>query len=77
MSRELTDKIKQHLGQRVQNNELDNSEVIEIINLLGTFLNAETISDYAKRENITYNGALKRNLKSFQLFGVKFVIEND
>jgi Na+/phosphate symporter len=77
----LTKTIKEHLSKRVQNNELNNESIIELIDLLGTYLNAETISDYAKRNNLTYNGALVRigsgKLKTFTLFKTKFVIEND
>lgn len=77
MPKPLVGVIKEHLASRVQNNELSNQDLIEVIDLLGRYLNAETISNYAKREGISYNGALKRNLKHFELFGVKFVIDNE
>jgi Na+/phosphate symporter len=77
----LTKTIKEHLSKRVQNNELNNESIIELIDLLGTYLNAETISDYSKRTKLSYNGTLQRmgngRLKTFTLFKTKFVIEND
>jgi len=77
----LLDTINTHLGTRIQNGELNNESVVSIIETLGRFLNAETISDYAKREKITYNGTLQRigsgKLKTFSLFNVKFVIDNE
>jgi hypothetical protein len=78
---ELSDKIKLHLGDRVQNGELNNNEIIEILDSLASFLNLKTISDYAKAENITYNGVLKRieqnKVSEYILFGVKFIIDNE
>ncbi len=80
MSKELTKIINNHLGKQIQNDALQNDEVIEIIKCLGSFLNAETIADYSKGACITYNGCLDRiksgKLKTFELFGIKFVIDN-
>lgn len=79
--KELTDTINTHLGTRIQKCELNNESIVSIIETLGKFLNAETISDYAKREKITYNGTLQRvgsgKLKTFTLFNTKFVIDNE
>jgi hypothetical protein len=81
MSKELTEIIKEHLAGRVQKGELNNESIVNIIGLLGSYLNAKTVSDYAKFENITYNGTLQRigtgKLKTFELFNVKFVIDNE
>lgn len=81
MSKELTEVIKKHLAERIQKDELNNESIVEIIDLLGSYLNAKTISDYSKHEKITYNGVLQRigtgKLKTFDLFGIKFVIDNE
>ena len=80
MSKELTKIINEHLWKQIQNNALQNDEVVEIIDSLGSSLNAQTISYYAKGQSITYNGVLDRiksgKLKTFELFGVRFVIDN-
>lgn len=81
MSKELTDKIKKALGIRLQNNELTNLEMVEIIEQVGSYLNLKTISDYAKFNNITYNGTLQRienkKVSIIELFNVKFIIDNE
>ena len=80
MSRELTDKIKQHLCERLQNDEVNNKEAIEIIQSIASFLNVQTYSDYATREKISYNGVLDRiktgKVECLKLFNVNFVIDN-
>lgn len=72
----LVDKIKNRLSHNIQNNELTNSELVQIIEHIGSYLNIQTISDYAKNNNISYNGA-KKFRKNITLFGVKFIIDND
>lgn len=81
MNKGLTDKINEHLSIRVQNGELDNENMISIIDNVGSYLNLMTISAYGKLEGLTYNGVLDRiksgKIKEFNLFGVKFVIDNN
>ena len=78
---ELRDKIISHLNTRLQNCELSNKDMIAIIDLIGSYCNCCTISEYAKREGISYNGALDRISKDavqmVNIFGVKFVIDNE
>lgn len=72
--------IKQHLGQRLQNNELTNDDIKSLIDLLGGYLNLKTYAEYSELEKISYNGVLARvksgSIQSYKLFGVKFVIDN-
>ena len=80
---ENNDKIKENTGKllkfvhdKFMNNELNNDSLLELIQLSGLFLNIQTIPDYAKTHNMSYEGAKKfRNVQ--EIFGVKFVIEND
>lgn len=72
----LVNKIKDKLSYNIQNNELTNEELIQIIEHIGSYLNIRTISDYAKNNNISYNGA-KKFRKNITIFGVKFIIDND
>jgi hypothetical protein len=78
---ELHNVIKQHLGQRLQNNELSNEDMTSLIDLIAGYLNLQTISDYSKSKKISYNGVLERiksgKLKEYVLFNVKFVIDNE
>lgn len=77
---ELHDIIKQHLGKRLQNNELTNEDIKSLIDLLGGFLNLKTYTEYSQLKGISYNGVLSRlksgSIQSFELFGVKFIIDN-
>ncbi len=77
---ELHNVIKTHLGHRLQNNELTNNDITSLIDLLGSYLNLKTISDYSKANNISYNGVLERiksgKIKEYTLFNIKFVIDN-
>lgn len=72
----LTNTICKHIQQQFVSDNLDNSDLIQIIEHLGGLLNIQTISDYAKANCMSYNGAKKfRNV--IELFGVKFIIDND
>lgn len=71
----LINNIKQHLSNRIENGELTNDDMVQLIELLGDYLNLQTIPEYAKANNLSYNGVKKfRTIK--QIFNVKFVIDN-
>jgi hypothetical protein len=78
---ELSKIIKEHLGKRLHNSELTNDEMVEIIDTVGVYLNLRTVANYATLENISYNGVLARiksgKIKEYELFGVKFIIDNE
>jgi hypothetical protein len=72
----LINTICTHLSQRIEAGELTNEDMVQLIELVGSYLNLTTISDYAKQNNISYNGAKKfRNVA--KIFNVKFVIDNN
>jgi hypothetical protein len=73
---ELKDKIILNIMKGMENDMLSNNDLIEIIESAGKYLNLMTISDYAKQNNITYNGA-KHFRDKIKLFNVNFVIDND
>lgn len=73
---QLTEKICNHLSDRIESNQLSNDDCIEIIEFIGSYLNLQTISDYSRSTGISYNGTKKfRTVK--KIFNVKFVIENE
>ena len=78
---ELSNKIKEHLQKRIQENELTNDEMVSLIDTIGMYLNLKTVANYATLENISYNGVLARiksgKIKEYELFGVKFIIDNN
>jgi hypothetical protein len=64
------------LSERIESNQLSNEELVQIIEHVGGYLNLQTVSDYSRNSNISYNGA-KKFRKVKEIFHVKFVIENE
>ncbi len=72
----ILEDIKQNITDMVQFNELSNEDLVQIIEHAGMYLNLKTVSDYAKDNEMSYNGVKKfRNV--VKIFNVKFVIENE
>jgi hypothetical protein len=63
-------------GKYIHENNVSNEFLVQIIELSGRMLNLKTISDYAKYNGISYNGAKKFRNK-IELFNTKFIIDND
>ncbi len=62
------------LEKRIHAKGVSREFLVQIFELSGTYLNISTITNYAKENNMSYNGVKKfRNIKTF--FGVKFVID--
>ncbi len=71
----LKDKIIINISKGVDNNVLSNDDLLQIIECVGDYLNLATISKYATKNNLSYNGAKNhRNVKN--IFGVRFVVDN-
>ena len=73
---ENTNKLLNFVGKKFQNNELDNNSLVQFIELCGSYLNIKTISDYAKENNLSYNG-VKHHREIKEMFNIKFVIDNE
>jgi hypothetical protein len=69
-------KIADFFYESVSNDQLSNQDLVQLIELCGGFLNLKTIPDYAKANNLSYNG-VKKHRKIQIIFNVKFVIDND
>lgn len=74
MTEKETDIINR-LGKYIHENGMSDEALVQLIELTGSFLNLMTISDYAKANNLSYNG-VKHHRKIVKMFNVKFVIEN-
>jgi hypothetical protein len=73
---ELEDKLLNNFGAFVQTKSPSNECLIAFIKLAGTFLNLQTIPQYAKDHKMSYEGVKKfRHIET--IFGVKFVIDNE
>ena len=72
----LINTICQHLSKRIENGELKNDELVQLIELIGSYLNLKTIAAYPKENRMSYNGV--KNFRTITpIFGVKFVVENN
>jgi hypothetical protein len=70
---ELRDKI----FQNYENGAISDEQLVQIIELSASYLNLKTITNYAKTNKITYNGALKRKLRKVVIDNQTFVIDNE
>ena len=68
--------IRNRLGECIHNGELANEDLVEIFKLVGQILNIKTLSDYARDNKISYQGALKRKLQTFNFGSLKLVTDN-
>jgi hypothetical protein len=69
------EKLEKFIYDKFNQNELSNDDLVQFIELCGMLLNVQTIPDYAKENNMSYNG-VKKNRKITKIFNVKFVIDN-
>lgn len=77
--RNITDKGKKlcdFVTEKTMNGEFTNEDLIQFIEVAGSFLNLKTISDYAKAKNLSYNG-VKNHRQIIEVFNVKFVVDNN
>ena len=73
----MKDKINNRISELVERDgALSNDDLVQIIEHVGGYLNLKTPSAYAKAKGLSYNG-VKNHRKCVELFGVKFVIDND
>jgi hypothetical protein len=76
---DITDKGKRlcdFVTEKTMKGELSNNDLVQLIEVAGAFLNLKTISEYAKDNNLTYNG-VKNHRKVVEIFNTKFVIDNE
>lgn len=70
------DKIEEYVYKCICKNELSTLGLVQIFERLNTYARLKTITQYAKDNNISYNGA-KNNREVIELFGVKLIADND
>ena len=69
------EKLEKFIYDKFNQNQLSNEDLVQIIELCGLLLNVQTIPDYAKENNMSYNG-VKKGRQITKIFNVKFVIDN-
>lgn len=67
------------LGEAITDGRWSNQGLVQLIELAGGFLNIMTISNYAKKHNMQYQGAKKdtNTRKNIVVFNTKYIIDND
>lgn len=71
-----TDKLLKFVQEKFVKGELNNDSLLELFKVMGQYLNLRTISDYAKQHNLSYQGT-KSCRRVEEIFGVKFVVDNE
>lgn len=71
--KELADK----LFENYQNGFISDEQLVQIIELSAKYLNLKTLTNYAKSDGISYNGAKKRKLSKVKIDNVEFIIDNE
>lgn len=69
-------KLCNFVTEKTMQGELSNNDLVQLIEVAGSFLNLQTISNYAKAKNLSYNG-VKNHREIIEIFNVKFVIDNN
>ncbi len=69
-------KLCNFVTEKTTQGELSNNDLVQLIEVAGAFLNLQTIPDYAKAKNLSYNG-VKNHREIIEIFNVKFVIDNN
>ena len=73
---ENTDKLLNFVAEKFEKGELTNDSLVQLIELCGAYLNLQTISDYAKDHQMSYDG-VKHHREIKEIFNQKYVIDND
>lgn len=69
--------LQQKLFENYRTGHVSDAQLVQIFEQISIFLNLKTITNYAKSNKITYNGALKRKLRKIEVDKITFIIDND
>lgn len=67
--------IEDSIMEGFESGKLNNTDLVHIIELCSGYLNLQTISSYAKRHKMSYNG-VKKCRKQVAINSINFVIDN-
>jgi hypothetical protein len=71
-----TNKLCNFISEKFETDQLDNDSLVQIIEHCGMYLNLCTISEYADRNKMSYNG-VKKHRRIKEIFNTKYVIDNN
>ena len=69
--------VIESIERQIYEGSLSECDQLKLLNILCKYLNLQTITDYAKSEKISYNGAKKRKTESVEISGIKFIVNNE
>jgi hypothetical protein len=72
----LVETICERLIVYTHSGELSNDDMVQIIELLGDYLNLCTRPEWVRRTGKSYNGG-KNHRRNIKLFGANLIIDND
>ena len=64
------------LGQTIHEGKWSNTGLVQLIELAATFLQIKPIQQFADENNLSYNGAKKRE-QAITILGHKYIIDNE
>lgn len=72
----LINTINEHISKLILDGKLSNDDLVQLIEHAGSYLNLQTLPQWALQNGKSYNGAKIQKAK-VNLFGVKFIIDNE
>jgi len=69
--------LQEELFRQYEEGWVLDEELVQIFEQIASYLNLKTITNYAKANKISYNGALKRKTQKITIDKITFVIDND
>ena len=69
--------LQEELFRQYEEGWVLDEELVQIFEQIASYLNLKTITNYAKANKISYNGALKRKTHKITIDKITFVIDND
>ena len=69
--------LQNKLFENYENGVITDVQLVQIFEQISGYLNLKTITNYAKANKITYNGALSRKLRKIEIDKITFIIDNE
>lgn len=69
--------LQEELFRQYEEGLVLDEELVQIFEQIASYLNLKTITNYAKANKITYNGALSRKLRKVEIDNQTFIIDNE
>lgn len=69
--------LQKELFSNYESGLISDNEFVQIFEQIAAYLNLKTITNYAKANKISYNGALKRKTNKVTIDNQTFIIDNE